>query len=183
MSERREKRQIENLSKLAGLEKLEGLRLKFRPEGSLVRIFVKVVGRTEQGLNLKAVESGTGYNDVPPAQLSVGVATRREEDPLIELLKENGMEYDQYLHKPAAGSEGVREGLGLNQEGRESRQQSGDERARGWSGQAGDRRGEFDFRRGPPQSPGEVRRPVPLNPGYAHPYGPKSSRTRFVLRV
>lgn len=170
-AERREKRQVENLSKIVGLEKLEGLRFKFRPEGQLGRVFVKVLGKTEQGLNVRAIESGTEYNDVPPEQLSIGVATRREGDPLIELLKENGMESEQYLQRLAAGSEGLRARLGHNPEGRVSRQQSDQEPVRGFSGPGAERRGEFGFRRGPPQSPGEVRRPVPLNPGFAHHYG------------
>ncbi|GAQ85558.1 hypothetical protein KFL_002410090 [Klebsormidium nitens] len=81
------------------------------------RIFVKVVGRSGDNLNLKAVESGAEYKDVPPSQLSIGIGTRREGDPLLVMLKENGMESDQYVQRQSLGTEGRRAEFGTPMEG------------------------------------------------------------------
>lgn len=170
-SERLERRQVENLSRLVGLEKFEGLRFKFRPNGQLGRVFVKVVGRTEKGLKIRTVESGVEYDDVPPSQLSIGVGTRREGDPLIGLLKENGMESEQYMQRQPAGSEGQRAEFGLNGGGFAERPQSVNNQGRGFSAPVAAGRGEFGLRRGPPGPQEEVRRPVPLNPAFPTQFG------------
>lgn len=170
-SERLERRQIENLSKIVGLEKFEGLRFKYRPAGQLGRIFVKVMGRTEQGVDLKAVESGEEYKNVPPAQLSIGVGTRRESDPLVELLKENGMEAAQYLQRQPPESERQREEFRNNPDEWAESHLQGRNPVRGFSAPVPAGRGEFAVRRGPPWPQEEIRRPVPVNPGFSHQYG------------
>lgn len=165
-AERRERRHVENLSKLVGLEKLEGLRFKYRPQGQLGRIFVKVVGGTEQGVDLRAVESGNEYKDVPPSQLSIGIGTRREGDPLMVLLKENGMESEMYLQRQSFGSDGQRAEFGTPLEGWEEFPPAARNPARGFSAPVAFGRGNFDFHRGPLGQHEEFRRPVPMRPGF-----------------
>lgn len=104
-AEQREKRLVENLCKLVGPEKLVGLRFKYRPAEEVGRIFVKATKVLENGesFELKNVDSEVVYNKVPASQLSIGVRTRSEGDPLIQLMRETGMEVAAFL-KPAQRS-------------------------------------------------------------------------------
>ena len=102
-AEPREKKMVENLGKLVGREKLIGCRFKYRPVEQLGRIFVKVTGVTEgeSGLELKNLETDESYSNVQPSNLSIGAKSRSQEDPLIALLRENGMEVSPFVKGPA----------------------------------------------------------------------------------
>lgn len=113
-----EKRLVENLCTLVGARKLIGVRLKYKPPGEIGRVFVKVLGVSPATgrFELQAVESGAKYNDVPAGDLSIGTGSRREGDPLIELLRSNGMQDEPFMQRSGHRSR-EEEGRGLRTEG------------------------------------------------------------------
>lgn len=100
-AEQKERKAVENLGKLVGGEKLVGCRFKYRPEEELGRIFVKATAVAEggEGLEVKNVGTGDVYPNVQLSELSIGLNSRSETDPLIHLLKENGLEANPYLKR------------------------------------------------------------------------------------
>lgn len=96
-----EKRLVGNLFFLAGARSFVGLRFKYKPPGALGRIFVKVTGLSPGNarFELQALEGGETFSAVPATELSIGVNSRREDDPLIKLLRETGMREEQFIQK------------------------------------------------------------------------------------
>lgn len=98
---REEKKLLGNHFFLAGPRAFVGLRFKFRPPGALSRIWVKVAGLSAGNakFELEALESGERFSAILPTELSIGVGSRRDDDPLINLLKETGMQFESFLQK------------------------------------------------------------------------------------
>lgn len=107
-AEQKEKKVVENLAKLVESERLVGCRFKYRPAEDENRIFVKVTALSEggEGFDVKNSETGEVYAKVQPNQLSIGLKSRSDGDPLISLLRENGLEASLYLKSQGESPEG-----------------------------------------------------------------------------